>query len=85
MPGERAIAAAADEQAWNRDRLAQRVDRPHFRVWTYRSPAIVRGCAQHSLRPLAEARMAAGVDLLERATGGGAVLARWTATAACCM
>ena len=52
----------------------QRVDQPHFRVWTYRSPAIVLGCSQHGLRPLAEARLSAGVDLLERATGGGAVL-----------
>lgn len=50
------------------------MDRPHFRVWTYRSPAIVLGCSQHRLRPLAEARLPAGVDLLERATGGGAVL-----------
>lgn len=52
----------------------QRVDRPQFRVWTYRSPAIVLGCSQHGLRPLAETRLPTGVDLLERATGGGAVL-----------
>ncbi len=32
------------------------------------------GCSQHSLRPLAEVRLPAGVELLERATGGGAVL-----------
>lgn len=50
------------------------MDRPHFRLWTYRSPAIVLGCSQHRLRPLAEARLPAGVALLERATGGGAVL-----------
>ena len=52
----------------------QRATKPQFRVWTYGSPAIVLGCSQRGLRSAAEARLPPGVKLLDRATGGGAVL-----------
>lgn len=47
---------------------------PCFRVWTYSSPAIVLGCSQRSLREAAEERLDGRAELLERESGGGAVL-----------
>lgn len=45
-----------------------------FRVWTHRKPAIVLGCSQRALRAGGALRLPSGVALLERASGGGAVL-----------
>lgn len=45
-----------------------------FRVWNQRRPAIVLGCSQRSLRASGALRLPSGVALMERASGGGAVL-----------
>lgn len=65
----------AQEQAWNSQQLAAPVTAPSFRLWTYRAPAIVLGCSQRALLPVAEARLPPGTELVQRPSGGGAVLA----------
>lgn len=47
---------------------------PRFRVWTYDSPAIVLGCSQRALRAAAERQLGGRCEVLERESGGGAVL-----------
>lgn len=66
---------AADEQAWNVRRLAAVPPFALVRVWRHRTPAIVLGCAQRSLRPAIERRAGRVVALVDRPAGGGAVLA----------
>lgn len=48
---------------------------PRWRVWTYAAPAIVLGCSQRALQASAQQRLAGRCELLERESGGGAVLA----------
>lgn len=47
---------------------------PRSRVWTYQAPAIVLGCSQRALRPATQTRLPTGLALLDRPSGGGAVL-----------
>lgn len=47
---------------------------PRWRVWTYDSPAIVLGCSQRHLRDQLEPRVAGPCAVLDRESGGGAVL-----------
>jgi len=54
--------------------MAAPVIEPRFRVWTYRDPAIVLGCSQRSRQADAAARLAQGMELMVRPSGGGAVL-----------
>jgi lipoate-protein ligase A len=51
------------------------VKAPAFRTWIYQRPAIVLGCAQRSLRTTIEKRTAGTIDIIDRDSGGGAVLA----------
>lgn len=67
-------ASCHTEQAWNRAQLAQPVRTPALRLWTYRSPAVVLGCAQSSLAPLPGNAGMAQVESVVRQAGGGAVL-----------
>ncbi|ACM31746.1 biotin/lipoate A/B protein ligase [[Acidovorax] ebreus TPSY] len=50
------------------------VTRPYWRVWTYETPAVVLGCSQRAYLDGARARLAPGMELLQRPSGGGAVL-----------
>ena len=50
------------------------VTRPYWRVWTYETPAVVLGCSQRAYLDGARARLALGMELLQRPSGGGAVL-----------
>jgi len=68
-------ASAADEQDWIREALAERVTRPQWRVWRYRSPAIVLGLSQRRRHAEIAARTGEALAVLVRASGGGAVLA----------
>lgn len=68
-------ASAADEQGWIREALAEPVTRAQWRVWRYRSPAIVLGLSQRRLLDDVAARAAEALPVLVRASGGGAVLA----------
>jgi len=52
--------------------LAQPVEAPAWRLWSYREPAIVLGCSQRRL--LDELGARPDVEVLVRAAGGGAVL-----------
>ncbi len=61
----------AEEQAWNRARLAEPVLRPAVRLWTYAAPGIVLGCAQSSMR---ERLTGCATPVAQRDSGGGAVL-----------
>jgi len=62
---------AAAEQAWNAAALACPVRAPAWRLWVYREPAVVLGCSQRAQAALAPA---AGLEILVRDSGGGAVL-----------
>jgi len=66
-------STAAQEQDWNRRQLEQAVVAPQWRVWTYERPALVLGCSQRALYERA-ARSAPSGEVLQRESGGGAVL-----------
>jgi lipoate---protein ligase len=69
------VVAAAEEQAWNERHLSALGRAPLIAAWSYDEPAVVLGCSQ---RPDVAMSAAAGVDrvaLVERRSGGGAVLA----------
>lgn len=66
---------AAEEQAWIEAALGGAIDLPAVRVWRYTRPAVVLGRAQRPDAAMVERARRAGVDLVERPTGGGAVLA----------
>lgn len=70
-----AEASIAEEHAWCAGVLAAPLDAPHWRVWRYRTPEIVLGCAQRALREAAARRVPSGVAVTVRPSGGGAVLA----------
>ncbi|HEX7439624.1 MAG TPA: ligase [Caldimonas sp.] len=63
---------AADVQRWNEAALARPVEATAWRLWAYREPAVVLGCSQR--RMLADLKPRADVEVLVRASGGGAVL-----------
>jgi lipoate---protein ligase len=65
------LGTAADEQAWNAERLASPIREPQFRVWIYERSELVLGHAQAVAR--ARTRVAAG-PAVTRESGGGAVL-----------
>lgn len=66
---------ARDEQAWNEHQLASPVREPQVRLWSYRAPALVLGCAQRPvLASLTGTAAPTGLDTLVRQAGGGAVL-----------
>ena len=69
------LAAATEEQAWNERQLNRPVRAPLIAAWRYRVPAVVLGCSQRPDATMSAAARAAGVALVERRSGGGAVLA----------
>lgn len=68
------ITDAAGEQDWNAEAMARRPVAVASRVWLWPRPGIVLGCAQRGLLDAVRARAGAGVEVLARAAGGGAVL-----------
>src|SRR5690606_12407688 len=71
----RVEATIADEHAWVAEVLAAPVERPQWRVWRYPAAEIVLGCSQRALHEEVGRRVAPGVDVTVRPSGGGAVLA----------
>ena len=63
--------AAAQEQAWNDQQLRLPAPTPCARLWRYADPAVVLGRSQHALLPGLDRE---GRCIVERASGGGAVL-----------
>jgi lipoate---protein ligase len=70
------LAGCDEEQAWNERRLATPVTRAALRLWTYRVPGVVLGCAQRRLYELGQGVPADGssITVIPRMAGGGAVL-----------
>lgn len=67
---------------WNSRQLAKSGKAPCCRVWTYRSPTVVLGCSQRALRADIDQRLRGRAQLVQRESGGGAVLAgRWLVSA----
>ena len=66
---------ATEELAWNAAALAEPVVEPAVAVWTYLRPAVVLGAAQRPTVELVARAAAASIELVQRPTGGGAVLA----------
>ncbi|MES2263235.1 MAG: lipoate--protein ligase [Pseudomonadota bacterium] len=62
-----------EEQRWNERRLAQTVHVPALRLWSYRAPGVVLGCSQRAHYERLS-RGDAGIDIVARQAGGGAVL-----------
>jgi len=62
------------EQAWNSRQLEAPVTTPRFHVWTYATPTIVLGCSQRALHAQVAGRLPQGLALVQRPSGGGAVL-----------
>lgn len=62
------------EQAWNSRQLESPVTTPRFHVWTYATPTIVLGCSQRALHAEVAGRLPQGLALVQRPSGGGAVL-----------
>lgn len=62
------------EQAWNTLSLHQPLTAARWRVWTFNAPSIVLGCGQRTYLDAVRARWPAHWPLLQRPSGGGAVL-----------
>lgn len=63
-----------EEQAWNAAQLREPVTEPRVRLWTYRTPGVVLGCSQAALRERLVAGHALAGSVVQRGSGGGAVL-----------
>lgn len=66
------LSSAAREQHWNEAQLRHRVLAAAFRLWRYDLPTVVLGRSQQRLLATVDEGM--GVDVLQRESGGGAVL-----------
>lgn len=64
----------AQEQAWNSRQLEAPVTAPRFHVWTYARPTVVLGASQRGLHADVAGRLPQGLELVQRPSGGGAVL-----------
>ncbi len=68
------VVSRAEEQAWNGRQLLVPVTRPARQMWVYRKPAVVLGRAQHRTVCVEDVHRRIDVDVVERQSGGGAVL-----------
>lgn len=69
------LAGANAEQAWIAERIAAGVDCPQGVVVTYPEPSIIYGRRGHSDGAIPARALKAGIEVQQRRTGGGAVLA----------
>lgn len=63
--------SAQEEQDWNMAQLASPVQQAQWRLWHYRQPEVVLGCAQHGMLHQQSGRV---TNKVLRKAGGGAVL-----------
>jgi lipoate-protein ligase A len=68
------LASCLQEQTWNQRQLAQTANDPVWRLWGYQTPGLVLGCSQRNAVSTNPAREHAGIDVVSRQAGGGAVL-----------
>jgi lipoate---protein ligase len=68
-------ATVSDEIAWSVAALSSPLAAPAVRIWRYGRPAVVLGPAQRPDEGMKDRALAAGVELVQRPAGGGAVLA----------
>jgi lipoate---protein ligase len=62
------------EHLWNAAQLERPVTEPRLRLWTYRVPGVVLGCSQTALRERLNGMDALAGSVVQRSSGGGAVL-----------
>ncbi|HJV79541.1 lipoate--protein ligase family protein [Noviherbaspirillum sp.] len=63
-----------EEQHWNQHKLSTEVRAPEARLWRYDKPAVILGRSQHAMMQTEAAIASAGIDVIARDAGGGAVL-----------
>ncbi|HJV84521.1 MAG TPA: ligase [Noviherbaspirillum sp.] len=63
-----------EEQAWNEQQMSQPVQGPTVRLWRYDTPGLVLGCSQRTSTSAEQVRQRAGIAMVARQAGGGAVL-----------
>lgn len=68
-------ATVSGDIAWSQGVLADPVSTAAVRIWRYRAPAVVLGPAQRPDPDMEDRARDAGVELVQRPAGGGAVLA----------
>ncbi|MGB7541322.1 MAG: ligase [Burkholderiales bacterium] len=66
---------AGEEQAWNREALALPVAGSALACWCYAAPGLVLGAGQRATADLQARARERGIDVVNRISGGGAVLA----------
>jgi len=68
------VVSRTEEQAWNACQLLVPVTRPARQLWVYRKPAVVLGRSQSRTVCAKDVHRRTDVDVVERQSGGGAVL-----------
>ena len=66
------LASCQQEQLWNQRQLEQTAIDPTWQLWAYQTPGLVLGCSQRNL--ISTDPAPAGIDVVSRQAGGGAVL-----------
>lgn len=68
------LASCQQEQLWNQRQLGQTAIDPAWQLWAYQTPGLVLGCSQKNAISTDPAREPAGIEVVSRQAGGGAVL-----------
>ncbi|MGV8892027.1 MAG: lipoate--protein ligase family protein [Burkholderiaceae bacterium] len=68
------LASCQQEQLWNQRQLEQTAIDPAWQLWAYQTPGLVLGCSQKNAISTDPARKPAGIEVVSRQAGGGAVL-----------
>ena len=71
--------SAQEEQDWNMAQLASPVQQAQWRLWHYREPEVVLGCAQHGM--LHQQSCSARNMVLRKAGGGAVLVGQWMLSA----
>lgn len=66
------VTSCRQEQAWNQAQLEKTVIDPAWQLSAYQAPGLVLGCSQRNA--IGTIREPAGIDVVSRQAGGGAVL-----------
>lgn len=69
------LGTMPDEQQVISDYLKAGIEQPSLLLWQYRDPAVIMGCSQRPDEAQSDRAMQAGLPIMRRGSGGGAVLA----------